>query len=54
MFSSSPDTSLTPEHPRWVGAWYLGYLVCAVGALLVCIPMSMLPKHLRNIKDSTR
>ncbi|XP_024912047.1 solute carrier organic anion transporter family member 3A1 isoform X2 [Cynoglossus semilaevis] len=42
------DTSITPEDPRWIGAWWLGFLLC--GALLFCSAILMFgfPKSLPN------
>ena len=44
---SSVGTNLTQEHPRWVGAWWIGFLVCGIAALIIFIPMLMLPKHMK-------
>ncbi|KAK3086229.1 hypothetical protein FSP39_015478 [Pinctada imbricata] len=32
--------------PRWVGAWWCGFIITAVGFLLVAIPISCFPKAL--------
>lgn len=37
---------LTDKHPAWVGAWWLGFIVCAVLSLFVALPLMMFPKHL--------
>lgn len=31
--------SITPDHPRWIGAWWFGFLLC--GALLFCSALFM-------------
>ena len=32
---------ITPEDPRWVGAWWVGFLVASVLFLVAAIPISM-------------
>uniref|UniRef100_A0A3B5MVL9 Solute carrier organic anion transporter family member n=1 Tax=Xiphophorus couchianus TaxID=32473 RepID=A0A3B5MVL9_9TELE len=38
--------TLTPEDARWVGAWWLGYLVAGTVTLLSAVPFWFLPKSL--------
>ncbi|NXU57142.1 SO1A5 protein, partial [Turnix velox] len=40
------DITITPADARWVGAWWLGILVCASLNLLIGIPFWFLPKSL--------
>ncbi|NXX90491.1 SO1A5 protein, partial [Centropus bengalensis] len=42
----SEDITITPTDARWVGAWWLGILVCALLNLLAGIPFWFLPKSL--------
>lgn len=47
--SSPPDTetiTITPADARWVGAWWLGYLIAGVITLLSAIPFWFLPRSL--------
>ncbi|KAJ8322339.1 hypothetical protein KUTeg_000810 [Tegillarca granosa] len=44
--SESHRGSLTPDDPRWVGAWWLGYIFASVLSLLVAIPISAFGKEL--------
>ncbi|XP_069807305.1 solute carrier organic anion transporter family member 1C1 isoform X2 [Dendropsophus ebraccatus] len=37
--------TLTPQDGRWVGAWWLGYLVAGVISLLAALPFWFLPKE---------
>lgn len=39
-------TSLSPENPRWVGAWWIGFLLGGAAALLVAIPILGYPRQL--------
>ncbi|NXF62530.1 SO1A2 protein, partial [Ciccaba nigrolineata] len=40
------DITITATDARWVGAWWLGILICALLNLLVGIPFWFLPKSL--------
>ncbi|XP_052764818.1 solute carrier organic anion transporter family member 2A1-like [Mya arenaria] len=42
------DNGLSPEDPRWIGAWWLGFLVFGGGACLVAGPVFCLPASLRR------
>uniref|UniRef100_F7B262 Solute carrier organic anion transporter family member n=1 Tax=Ciona intestinalis TaxID=7719 RepID=F7B262_CIOIN len=37
--------SITPHHPSWVGAWWVGYLVIAFMMVLVTIPLLLYAKR---------
>ncbi|MEQ2263467.1 Solute carrier organic anion transporter member 1C1, partial [Xenotaenia resolanae] len=38
--------TITPEDARWVGAWWLGYLIAGTVTLLSAVPFWFLPKSL--------
>ncbi|CAB3400976.1 unnamed protein product [Caenorhabditis bovis] len=45
--------------PRWIGAWWLGFLVCGVFSLFTALPLTMFPQKLkdtdkRKVKDVQR
>ncbi|XP_018667361.2 solute carrier organic anion transporter family member 2B1-like [Ciona intestinalis] len=40
--------SITPHHPSWVGAWWVGYLVIAFMMVLVTIPLCMFNRVIRK------
>ncbi|ESO02095.1 hypothetical protein HELRODRAFT_161326 [Helobdella robusta] len=42
------STSWSPEHPRWIGAWWLGYVVCFIANTLIAIPTYFLPDTFIN------
>uniref|UniRef100_A0AC34F8U8 Solute carrier organic anion transporter family member n=1 Tax=Panagrolaimus sp. ES5 TaxID=591445 RepID=A0AC34F8U8_9BILA len=48
------DMSTVPlkdsSDPRWVGAWWLGFLVCAVAALINAFPILMFARELPEAK----
>uniref|UniRef100_T1J9S9 Solute carrier organic anion transporter family member n=1 Tax=Strigamia maritima TaxID=126957 RepID=T1J9S9_STRMM len=46
------DLNITPEDPRWVGAWWGGFLIIGCLMLLVSIPVFSFPKRLRCFQKS--
>lgn len=40
------DLTITPTDTRWVGAWWIGFLVCAGANILTSIPFFFFPKTL--------
>ena len=45
------ETSLTPRDPRWLGAWWLGFLAFGALALISGIPLIFFPKKMRRQKE---
>ncbi|XP_072029799.1 solute carrier organic anion transporter family member 4A1-like isoform X2 [Amphiura filiformis] len=46
-----PDTlGIDPESPLWIGAWWIGFIVSGIMALLVVIPFLGFPKSLPGAK----
>lgn len=45
-FLSAYSVTLTPDSPRWVGAWWIGFLISATLAFLVALPIAGFPKSL--------
>uniref|UniRef100_A0A8I5ZY22 Solute carrier organic anion transporter family member n=1 Tax=Rattus norvegicus TaxID=10116 RepID=A0A8I5ZY22_RAT len=43
---NTDDLTITPSDTRWVGAWWIGFLVCAGVNILTSIPFFFLPKAL--------
>ncbi|XP_064548299.1 solute carrier organic anion transporter family member 74D-like [Drosophila montana] len=41
---------IKPEDPRWLGAWWLGWLILAAITFLIAILMSLFPKELPSSK----
>lgn len=40
------DTGLSPMDPRWIGAWWLGFIIFGGAALVIGIPLLFFPKSL--------
>ncbi|XP_067839009.1 solute carrier organic anion transporter family member 4C1-like [Heptranchias perlo] len=38
--------ALTPDDPRWLGAWWIGFLLCWILAWCLVLPLSCFPKQL--------
>ncbi|VDO53373.1 unnamed protein product [Schistosoma margrebowiei] len=47
-----PETGLDRNSPLWLGAWWLGMLVCAALTFFVALPVICFPKQLAIIKKS--
>uniref|UniRef100_UPI00398EB19E solute carrier organic anion transporter family member 1C1-like n=1 Tax=Pristiophorus japonicus TaxID=55135 RepID=UPI00398EB19E len=43
-FVSSDNLTITPKDTRWVGAWWLGFLLAGVISILAAIPIYFFPK----------
>ena len=39
-------SGLTDSHNDWVGAWWIGFVVCSVLAVMVAVPLMLFPKEL--------
>ncbi|GFY10768.1 solute carrier organic anion transporter family member 3A1 [Trichonephila clavipes] len=44
------DPGYGPEDPRWIGAWWIGFLVQGVLQLLLTIPLALFPRRLPGQK----
>ncbi|XP_077488077.1 solute carrier organic anion transporter family member 74D-like [Amblyomma americanum] len=40
------DPGITPRDPRWVGAWWMGYILFGIGLSIVALPMMLFPRIL--------
>lgn len=43
-----PDPGLDRRDPRWVGAWWLGFVICAACSLLPAFPLALFPRNLKK------
>ncbi|NXS70933.1 SO1C1 protein, partial [Pandion haliaetus] len=44
--------TITPQDSRWVGAWWLGFLIGGVTSFLAAIPFCFLPKSLKKLEET--
>ncbi|KAG8431381.1 hypothetical protein GDO86_018924 [Hymenochirus boettgeri] len=53
---SMDDITLTPKDPRWIGAWWLGYIVTASLVAIASIPYFIFPREMRKqvTKENTK
>ncbi|XP_014667308.1 PREDICTED: solute carrier organic anion transporter family member 3A1-like [Priapulus caudatus] len=51
---SDPPPDLTPWDPRWIGAYWLGFVILAAILAAVAIPMAMFPRRLPSNKKTAR
>ncbi|XP_025112529.1 solute carrier organic anion transporter family member 2A1-like isoform X1 [Pomacea canaliculata] len=47
IYITLEDTVLSPFDPRWVGAWWLGFLVFGIVSIVISVPLVFFPKRLR-------
>ena len=38
------------EDPRWIGNWWIGFLVGGILTVVLSVPILCLPKHLPNTR----
>lgn len=43
----SVPAGLTPQDPRWIGAWWIGFLISGSALLLLAIPLSFFPREFK-------
>ena len=43
-----PDTKLSHEHPRWIGAWWLGFVILGGVQLVSALPLFWFPKQIKS------
>lgn len=42
------------DDPRWIGAWWMGYLIIGTGIFLSTLPMFFFPKKIRPKAEANR
>jgi len=43
--------NITVDDPSWVGAWWLGFVICGISALLLACPIALLPAAIPGMKE---
>jgi len=57
LYESEPD--IDEKDPRWIGAWWLGFVVCAMCIFIWALPLAMFPPQLtgydisKDVKQAT-
>ncbi|XP_050181285.1 solute carrier organic anion transporter family member 1C1 isoform X3 [Myiozetetes cayanensis] len=51
-FVDPGSITITPQDSRWVGAWWLGFLIAGTTNFLCAIPFCFLPKSLKKPKEA--
>ncbi|KAH3883708.1 solute carrier organic anion transporter family member 2A1-like isoform X1 [Dreissena polymorpha] len=41
------DVPITPRHPAWIGAWWLGFVVFGLISIVISFPLLLFPRKLR-------
>ncbi|NWW72883.1 SO1C1 protein, partial [Climacteris rufus] len=53
-FVDSGSITITPQDSRWVGAWWLGFLIGGASSFLSAIPFCFLPKSLKKPEEANK
>ena len=46
------DVGLHPRDPRWLGAWWLGFLMFGIAAIIFGLPLMFFPKSMKPKKST--
>ncbi|NXY55544.1 SO1C1 protein, partial [Callaeas wilsoni] len=53
-FVDPGSITITPQDSRWVGAWWLGFLIGGATSFLSAIPFCFLPKSLKRPEEANK
>ncbi|XP_018775400.2 solute carrier organic anion transporter family member 1C1-like [Serinus canaria] len=53
-FVDPGSITITPQDSRWVGAWWLGFLIGGAASFLSAIPFCFLPKSLKKPEEAKK
>jgi hypothetical protein len=49
------DVDMNPQDPRWIGAWWLGFVIFGIVSLFLALPLALFPKQLKmSAKDTAK
>ena len=43
--------TLTPDDPDWIGAWWLGFVICGLSLLVISAPIALLPASVPGMRE---
>ena len=43
--------TLTPDDPDWIGAWWLGFVICGFSLLVIAPPIALLPASVPGMRE---
>ncbi|XP_067667878.1 solute carrier organic anion transporter family member 2B1-like [Haliotis asinina] len=46
------ETAMTPTHPKWIGAWWIGFLLFGCLGVIIGLPLMLFPKRLQPTCDN--
>ncbi|BFZ11717.1 hypothetical protein BsWGS_14756 [Bradybaena similaris] len=47
------ETTMSQFDQRWVGAWWLGFMIIGLACIVSNVPVMFFPKHMRKVKTPT-
>ncbi|XP_060063799.1 solute carrier organic anion transporter family member 2B1-like [Ylistrum balloti] len=50
MYVTLEDVDITPRDPRWIGAWWIGFLMFGGASIVFAMPMALFPRHIKKPK----
>ncbi|XP_076083962.1 solute carrier organic anion transporter family member 2A1-like [Mytilus galloprovincialis] len=51
IYVTLEDVDMSPKDPRWIGAWWLGFVVFGIMTLVSALPVLCLPRYLADKKS---
>ena len=45
------SAGMTSDDPDWVGAWWMGFLICGILSLIIAAPIALLPASLPGMRE---
>ncbi|CAC5378301.1 SLCO2B [Mytilus coruscus] len=56
IYVTLEDVNISPRDPRWIGAWWIGFITFGIGSILTGLPVMFFPKrfHVKPTKVDTK
>ncbi|VDI50018.1 solute carrier organic anion transporter family, member 3A [Mytilus galloprovincialis] len=51
IYVTLEDVTITTRDPRWIGAWWLGFLIFGIISIVISLPLFCFPKHFQSNKE---